>query len=185
MTIARSIRFLVLIVLAAAFGGGAFAAMPGAPAADWQHLAVPGTDLAVDMPGTPTKGDDIVAGGMHTIAYHVTEGDTRAFGVRAEQVAAGLVASEGANGILDDVRNTLVADGTLRVDQVLPTQGDVVGRSLVIDSEEKTGPGAYTTVVHLYLRDGWIYVLVATVPRGDESDPTARRFLESARFSGR
>jgi len=54
---------------------------------------------------------------------------------------------------------------------------------VIIDSAVKTGSDAYTAVAHIYLRGDWLYVLVATVPRGGENDPLARRFLNSARFA--
>lgn len=176
-----AVVFLVLAVV----GGSALAAMPNAATVKWQHLVVTGTGLAVDMPGTPVKGDDLTIGSLRSVAYRLESGETRAYGVRAEQIPADELTLEGADGLFDDIRDGMLADGTLRAEWSLRPQGGAVGRGLIIDSAVKSGPDSYTTIAHIYVHGDWIYELVATVPRGGDHDPVALRFLNSARFAGK
>ena len=95
------------------------------------------------------------------------------------------IADEGAEAVLDDLRDGLLADGRVRAEWSLRPEEGVVGRGVIIDSGMKKGPDAYTLIAHLYLRDNWLYQVIATVPRGHEHDPVAQRFLASARFFGK
>jgi hypothetical protein len=176
------LAFILTIILAV---GSAEAAMPGTPGVKWTALVVAGTGLAVEMPGTPVKGDDLSIGGLRSVAYRVESGETRTYAVRAEQMPSDELSLEGADSVFNEIRDGLIADGTLRAEWSLPERGGVTGRSVLIDSAVKTGSDAYTAVAHIYLRADWLYVLVATVPRGGENDPLARRFLSSARFAAK
>ena len=180
------IRLSIIVFLALAFAGSTVAiAMPNVATVKWQRLVVSGTGLAIEMPGKATKGEDLVIGGLHSVAYRLETGEIRAYSVRAEQMPRQQIADEGVEALFDDIRDGLLADGTVRAEWSLKSGGGVAGRGIIIDSGMKTGPDAYTLVAHLYLRDGWLYQVIATVPRGDEHDPVARRFLASAHFVGK
>jgi hypothetical protein len=173
--------FVALTVIS----GSAMAAMPNATAVKWQRLVISGAGLAVDMPGKPSKGDDLVIDGLRSVAYRLETGQVRAYSVRAEQMPASQIANEGADALFNDIRDGLLADGTLRTEWSLTPEAGAMGRGIIIDSADKTGSDSYTMVAHLYLRDGWLYEVIATVPRGQDRDAAARRFLASARFFGK
>ena len=180
------IRLSALVILALTLiGGAAVAAMPNASAIKWQRLVVAGVGLAVEMPGKPTKGDDLMIGGLRSVAYRLETGEIRGYSVRAEQMPTDQIAVEGADALFDEIRDGLLADGTVRAEWSLRPGAGVIGRGVIIDSADKTGSDSYTMVAHIYLRGDWLYQVVATVPRGGEHDPIARRFLASARFLGK
>lgn len=179
-------RLPAIVFLAMVFTGSTVAAaMPNASTIKWQRLVVSGAGLAVEMPGKATKGDDLVIGGLRSVAYRLETGQIRAYSVRAEQTPRQQIADEGAEALFDDIRDGLLADGTVRAEWSLKPSDGVVGRAVIIDSAMKTGPDAYTMVAHIYLRGDWLCEVLATVPRGGEHDPVARRFLASARFFGK
>jgi hypothetical protein len=179
----RLTGFLVFIL--ALFAGSTEAAMPSASAVHWQRLVVSGTGLVVEVPGTPVKGNDVTVGGMRSVVYRLEAGQARSYDVRCEQVSTRQIAVEGIDAKFDDIRDGLLEDGTLRAEWPLRARAGAVGRGLIIDSAVKSGPDAYTMIAYLYLRGDWLYELLATLPRGGDHDPTAQRFLNSARFASK
>ena len=80
------IRLSAIVFLAMALAGSTVAAaMPNAGTIEWQRLVVSGAGLAVEMPGKATKGDDLIIGGLRSVAYRLETGEIRGYSVRAEQ----------------------------------------------------------------------------------------------------
>ena len=171
------IRLFAILILAVA-GGGAMAAVPETPAA-WQKVMLAGTALTVDLPGAAVKDEDIVQGGLRSVAYRVDDGPNKSYLTRADQVPAGGT----AEGRFERARDGALGVGTLRAERPLAARDGAEGREFVVDSIGGAEP--YTTVTRIYLHGDWTYALVATVPRGTERGAVVARFLESARFARR
>jgi hypothetical protein len=172
------IRLFAILILAFMGGGAAMAAVPEVPAA-WQKVMLAGTALTVDLPGAAVKDEDIVQGGLRSVAYRVNDGPNKSYITRADQVPAG----GSIEGRFERARDGASGLGTLRAERALAARDGAEGREFVIDSIGGTEP--YTTVTRIYLHGDWTYALVATVPRGTERGAVVARFLDSARFANR
>ncbi len=171
---------------------GSVAAFPVTAASEaWQDFKMPGTDLVVSTPGTPTMTENGVdRDGVAAKTAQLKLGEIQ-YSVTHTVYPRGYVARGTAViDLLNHARDGLAATVSGRVaNERRFAVGDVQASDFAINvPASSTDPKPQTAEVRIYLRVSGAAVIVdqcvALGPRGWDRGPDARRFLESARFAG-
>ena len=165
------------VLVAAWLGSGAAVAEER-----WQALTIPATGFTVEMPGEPTRQQDMTEGGLRYVLYTAEDDPVRDYVAGVQEIAADAVA-KGAEQIYDRARDSLVRStaGKVRAERKVKCDG-VDGREIIIDATDDTGVN--TLIDRIFLKGNRLYQLGAIVPRGTEHDAVVMRFLDSARIRG-